>query len=103
MFKKKAHPTNQMSSLILLINILKTLSLTYLSRNCGMELAPFPSTLDWIGCQGFIGPLPSAFLDKSPDPSTILRINGIKRTAAKITGKHLSYQRLIVKIHENIC
>jgi hypothetical protein len=29
----------------------------------GMELAPFPDCIG-IGCQGFIGPLPSAFLDK---------------------------------------
>jgi hypothetical protein len=29
---------------------------------CGMELAPF--SRERIGCQGFIGPLPSAFLDK---------------------------------------
>ena len=37
--------------------------LTYLPRHVGMELAPciaFGET----GCQGFIGPHPSAFLDK---------------------------------------
>jgi len=52
-----------------------------------MELAPFLFLiLNWSkhdkvgGCQGFIGPLPSAFLDKCPD--TI----GSKRTAAKIGG-----------------
>jgi hypothetical protein len=28
-----------------------------------MELAPFPDKIG-VGCQGFIGPLPSAFLDK---------------------------------------
>jgi hypothetical protein len=31
-----------------------------------LELAPFPDKIG-IGCQGFIGPLPSAFLDKCPD------------------------------------
>lgn len=37
--------------------------LTYLSRHAGMELAPC-SAFRETGCQGFIGPLPSAFLDK---------------------------------------
>jgi hypothetical protein len=35
---------------------------TYLSRINVMELAP--CRISATGCQGFIGPLPSAFLDK---------------------------------------
>jgi hypothetical protein len=48
-----------------------------------MELAPCtPFVLQTAaGCQGFIGPYPSAFLDKFP-----IAI-GIKRTAAKIKVK----------------
>ena len=33
------------------------------SRICGMELAPY-NAFSATGCQGFTGPLPSAFLDK---------------------------------------
>ena len=39
--------------------------LTYLSRySIGMELAPYFQQFASAGCQGFIGPFPSAFLDK---------------------------------------
>jgi hypothetical protein len=43
------------------------MSLSYLSRTViGVELAPFNVFWEHIlGCQGVIGPFPSAFLDKS--------------------------------------
>jgi hypothetical protein len=42
------------------------LDLAYLPRRSVMELAPSPllSAIIKGGCQGFAGPLPSAFLDK---------------------------------------
>jgi hypothetical protein len=47
--------------------IVEALNLTYLSRLCGLELAPYSSDCmqSEAGCQGFIGPYPSAFLDKT--------------------------------------
>jgi hypothetical protein len=52
------------------IEVFKAVNLTYLfpcfdmlSMSHGVELAPFPGCYR-DGCQGFIGPLPSAFLDK---------------------------------------
>ena len=66
---KKAHPMSQMS-FEYFVQILEAVNLTYRSANRRMELAPFLFS-SWIsqggkkgGCQGFIGPLPSAFLDK---------------------------------------
>ena len=45
--------------------VFEAINLTYLSRCCVMELAPCDTFLKiYAGCQGFIGPLPSAFLDK---------------------------------------
>jgi hypothetical protein len=66
---KKTHPVNQMSFTNMLKNIFQALNLTYLSASRRMELAPFPHCVNMLtatkrGCQGFIGPLPSAFLDK---------------------------------------
>jgi hypothetical protein len=60
---KKAHPIKSDELLIfykICMSMLSDLSFPFLYR---MELAPFPDKIG-IGCQGFIGPLPSAFLDK---------------------------------------
>ena len=52
------------------VQIFEALNLTYRSASRRMELAPFlfrPGLVSGEktgGCQGFIGPLPSAFLDK---------------------------------------
>ncbi len=51
---------------------IKAVHLTYLPAFRRMELAPF-FTIGERGCQGIIGPLPSAFLDKL-----------VIRTAAKV-------------------
>jgi hypothetical protein len=45
-----------------MLNMVKLVS-DLSSRICGMELAPYNANCA-TGCQGFIGPLPSAFLDK---------------------------------------
>ena len=64
MSNKKAHPINQMSfeyfKKIFLSYCLTYLPLTLQSE---LELAPCPDKIG-AGCQGFIGPFPSAFLDK---------------------------------------
>ncbi len=33
-------------------------------RYTGLELTPYPNWRSWTGCQGVVGPYPSAFLDK---------------------------------------
>ena len=70
---KKAHLESD--GLYFLKNLMP--GLTYLSRFFGVELAPFIRLLNVAGCQGFIGPLPSAFLDKCCK----------KRTEAKLRTK----------------
>jgi hypothetical protein len=64
---KKAHPTNQMSFYkdLKIVKLVSDLSVPPMKNvSSGMELAPCPGYLTRIGCQGFNGPLPSAFLDK---------------------------------------
>ena len=68
--------------------VLSNWNLTYLSRLLYvMELAPFALR----GCQGFIGPYPSAFLDK----------NYIKNWCAKVK-EQLTLPKIIVQRSLNI-
>jgi hypothetical protein len=65
--KTKSSPNKSDELAYSAIKLFEANYLTYLSASRRMELAPFPY-LQLLqmrgGCQGFIGPLPSAFLDK---------------------------------------
>jgi hypothetical protein len=63
---KKSSSVNQMSFNILR-KVFKAVDLTYLFRQLADGIGTFAvvcETHTTAGCQGFIGPLPSAFLDK---------------------------------------
>ena len=89
---KKAHPIKS-DELVMFSNCLSCISdLSSLFRDGIGTFSQYPAWLNERGCQGVIGPLPSAFLDKCPVITGLKELAYGKQAAAKLAAKQLYHQ-----------